>query len=303
MKLVVTGASGFIGRELRKLNINNVSYISRSNTVDNNFFKIGDIDSDTDWSILRHIDADCLIHLAGLAHSNVFSELDILKVNYEGTINLAEHCAQYGVKRFIYISSIGVVGNRNSTTPINESMMEKPEGIVNHYKLLTENALRRIEENTGLEVVIIRPPMVYGSNAPANFDKFFKLVKFLRILPFGRVRNLQDFVYVENLVDFILLCSHNSNAAGKTFMVSDCHSISLLDFSKEIADSLGKKCINIPIPLVFFDIFFRLINRPNIASNFLRPQRVDMTYTKKHTGWIPPFNLKQAIKKTGSNYD
>ncbi len=173
---------------------------------------------------------DVVIHLAGRAHV-MKEDLDepyraYADINIHATKHLAEQTALSGVKRFIYLSSIKVNGERTKELAFNETDIPRPEDDYGKTKWEAEKALNKIAKDTGMEVVIIRPPLVYGQGVKANFKNLIKLVQLSIPLPFGAIDNKRSLVFIDNLIDFIMLCTHHANAANQTFLISDDDDIS-----------------------------------------------------------------------------
>ncbi|WP_277619142.1 NAD-dependent epimerase/dehydratase family protein [Vibrio sp. 624788] len=166
-----------------------------------------------------------------------------------------------------------------------------------------EKRLRDIEKDTGMEVVVIRAPLVYGPNAPGSFSQLKKLVSIVPLLPFGCIDNRRDFISVDNLVDLISCCSQHPNAAGQTFLASDDYTLSLRQFISYIADGLEKRCIQIPIPVFVYQFLAQLFKKHKLMEQLVLNLEVDISDTKKSLNWIPPYHpqytmgqLKRGLK-------
>ena len=252
MKIMLTGATGFIGKslvfELLQQNFN-VSIAVRQKT--NLFpckvkqFVVGDFGDNPDFSASL-AKVDCVIHLAGKAHvvdktrASVLDEFRL--INTDLTLNLARQAATAGVKRFIFLSSIRVDGNQNSK-PFLESDASNPQEPYAISKHEAEQGLFKLAERTDLEVVIIRPPLVYGVNAPGNFGRLLHWVnaKYPIPLPFGSINNSRSLVALDNLVDFIILCISHKKAANEVFLISDREDLSTTQLLRKIANTFDKK--------------------------------------------------------------
>ncbi len=254
MKILITGSNGFIGSTLtNKLKLTHAvighgrSSCNSLNTSD--FLKVN-IDSHSNWKEPL-IDINTIVHLAAVAHNNSNDPVYINEVNVKGTINLAEQAAKSGVKRFIFISSIGVLGNSTTNTlPFDEYSNAAAHSQYAQSKLDAEIALLKIAEESDLEVVIIRPVLVYGTGAPGNFGKLVNLANQVPMLPFRLCKNKRSFISVDNLVDFIAVCITHPNAANETFCISDGNDISIREFTDCIATGLNKRLIQLPIPFL-----------------------------------------------------
>ncbi|CAH6926878.1 UDP-glucose 4-epimerase [Vibrio chagasii] len=296
-KILLTGSSGFIGSHLLQncpLPIVSVKRSAEKNSTSDTFY-IASLDKGTSWSgAFRGIST--VVHLAAVAHSKRCSIQSVYDVNVEGTVNLAKSAAHAGVKRFIFLSSIGVLGGY--TEKGNKFSKESPVQAGNTYtksKLEAEKKLRDIEKDTGMEVVIIRAPLVYGQNAPGSFSQLKKLVSIVPLLPFGCIDNRRDFISVDNLVDLISCCCQHPNAAGQTFLASDDYTLSLRQFISYIADGLGKRCIQIPIPVFVYQFLAQLFKKHKLMEQLVLNLEIDISDTKKSLNWIPPYHPQHTM--------
>lgn len=298
---LITGASGFVGSELLKKN-GNFKALYRYNDADN--FEpnicISTLGQNTDFTDAFH-NVKVVIHLAGLAHSNLYSDDDYQLVNTEGTLHLASEAAKAGVKRFVFVSSIGVNGTNTKQLPFSSSSDVNPHNSYAKSKYFAEVGLNRIAERTGLEVVIVRPTLVYGVNAPGNFGLLTKLVHKLPLLPFGLTNNKRDFIAVQNLADLLITCANNPNAAGHTFLASDGESVSIRDFTNAIAKGLNKKLIQLPVPVSLMYLAARLVGKHAMAEQLLGNLQVDSSNAEEVLGWVPPYTMKQAMASLSEN--
>lgn len=308
MKVLITGAYGFVGNALcvelsksffdvrgivRKvsssLNCENVEYVS-----------VGNLDKIKDWeNILSGY--DCVIHCAARAH--IFNKINnsihnYLLTNFKTTKRLAKQSAKFGVKRFIFLSSIGVLGtNTNNQRPFIYS--DEPNPIENYAisKLKAEKALLKISKKTGLEIVVIRPPLIYGPSAPGNLKRLTKLVNTKFPLPFSLIKNKRSFIGIDNLVDVVVLCIDHPNAKGKTFLVSDGDDLSTIDFIKKISEVKGFKVYMFPFPLFLLKILSFIISKKKEMDRLTDTLQVDITYSKEMLSWTPRVSVNDGIKK------
>jgi nucleoside-diphosphate-sugar epimerase len=305
MNILITGASGFVGSHLCNFfEAKGISYTAvvrhPINCLKNAKLIVEQISSDTNWEqSLKGIDA--VIHLAGRAH--VMNDLskesfrNYASINIDATINLATQAAIHGVKRFVFISSIGVNCNC-SEFALNEGLKPDPKGYYALSKKIAEEELREIALNTNLEVVIIRPPLVYGSGVKANFKKLIEISRTKLPLPFGAVHNKRSLIYVENLIDFILLCTTHPKAANETFLISDDEIVSTKDLLVSLAEAQNKKLLLLPIPLGLLKLLFRMFGKHILYTKVCGSLFLDMTKAKSLLGWKPPYSFKQGIAKT-----
>lgn len=295
MKILITGATGFVGQEIitQKANFRCVIREGESLTCDDVFVITG-LDENTCWDVgLTNINA--IIHLAGIAHNKHVSQDDFRSVNTEGTLHLARQAARLGVKRFVFVSSIGVNGAFTQKAPFNIHSIANPQNNYAQSKYEAELGLKNIADETGLEVVIVRPTLVYGVNAPGNFGMLTKLVKLLPLLPFGLVNNRRSFISVKNIASLLLECATNQNAAGHIFLASDGDTISTKQLTNAIAEGLGKKVIQLPIPASFMRLCGKLTGKSAVIEQLLGNLEVDSSNLQEVLGWTPPLSMSQAM--------
>lgn len=309
MNILLTGYSGFVGKELlNKLTDYNVHLLGRNKSFiaelesDINYTNL-DINSSTNYAnSLENIEA--VIHCAGRAHIMNDSEDDPLaafrEVNTFGTINLAQQAAQAGVKRFIFISSIKVNGEGTEIGyPFTAEVNEAPTDPYGLSKYEAEKGLLAIAEETGMEVVIIRPPLIYGPGVKANFKSMLTLVSKGIPLPFGGIRgNLRSLVSLDNLIDLILTCIKHPNAANQVFLVSDDKDISTADMFKNLAFAFNRTNRLLPIPAIFFKLSLSLIGKSKVYQRLGGSLQVDISDTCRKLDWKPPVTLKDGFAKT-----
>jgi len=299
--VLMTGCNGFIGKYLASSELIH-RHVIRQQCVNSyrDSFKIEQLHLGTNWSgAFENI--DCVIHLAGLAHSLKFSKQDYVSVNVEGTLKLASEAAKADVKRFVFVSSIGVNGISTKQRPFSIHSEPLPHNTYAKSKLAAEEGLRKIAKETGLEIVIVRPTLVYGENAPGNFGTLVRLVQKVPFLPFGLVNNKRDFIAVQNLVDLLITCAKHPDAAGHTFLASDGRSVSTKEFTNAIAKGFNKSLIQLPIPTGLMQIGARMIGKKIMAEQLLGNLQVDSSNTKHVLGWVPPYTMEQAMSLLKEN--
>lgn len=301
----MTGASGFIGSQLRVLLNSNPKFSLTSAVrsldalVGNDVIKTTSIDSVSDWTNFL-IGQHCVIHIAAKAHvvddfTDSF-EKKVREINVCGTLNLARQAASCGVSRFIFISSIGVNGTIN-TKPFTELDIPNPSDIYAKSKYDAEVGLLEIQKKTQMEVVIIRPPLVYGPNAPGNFGLLVKYISRGLPLPLGFVNNKRTFISLENLVDLITTCIDHPNAANQIFLAGDGQDISTTELIKSLAKAMGKSSCLIPIPAFFLKLLAILIGKKHIIPRLLGSLQVDISKARKLLGWSPPLTIDEGIHR------
>lgn len=293
--ILVTGVTGFVGRKLTALE-NDFRCVVRQGEAHSfdNAFIVRSIDSSTEWEGCFD-DVDSIIHLAGLAHSKNFSLNDYNLVNTAGTLRLAHKAAEACVRRFVFVSSIGVNGTSTQTEPFSLDSRPAPHNDYARSKYEAELGLKKIAEETGLEVVIVRPTLVYGPNAPGNFGMLTKLVKKLPVLPFGLANNRRDFISVQNLADLLITCATHPNAAGHTFLASDSETVSIKEFTNAIAKGLGKKVFQLPVPVVLMRLAGKLIGKSDMIEQLYGNLEVDSSNIKEVLDWTPPYTMAQSM--------
>jgi len=302
-RLLLTGYSGFVGTVLaERLHIDyDLSLLGRKSSNLGNSFKF-DLSPITIYdNVFESIDA--VIHVAARAHIMNEEVADSLseyrRVNVDGTLNLAQQSADAGVKRFIYISSIKVNGESTSgSVPFTEKDIANPLDPYGVSKYEAEEGLKKIAEKTGMEVVIIRPPLVYGAGVKANFLNLLKLSNTGLPLPFGLVNNKRSMVYVENLVDFIIRCIDHPNAANQTFLVSDGENLSLKSLITYIRKAMGKSPLLLPVPVGLFKLAGKLTGKSGVVDRLVGDLQVDSSKARELLDWTPPFTVEQGIAAT-----
>ncbi|TVL09946.1 UDP-glucose 4-epimerase [Shewanella algae] len=309
MKVGITGGSGFVGRALfEQLKLLNLVEIGRSEVFEGrNDFISYDLCSNTDVvDSLKSLDV--VIHCAARVHvmeDTVNEPLEeYRKVNTIGTLNLARQAIAAGVHRFIFISSIKVNGESTSIgKPFTRSEFRKPEDFYGQSKSEAEEQLLALAEETGLEVVIIRPTLVYGPGVKANFASLLNLVSKGFPLPFGCITdNKRSLVSVNNLVDLIVTCIDHPKAANEVFLVSDDHDVSTASMVKQMSQALGKSCRLLPVPLWCYRLIGKLTGKMDVVDRLLGSLQVDITHTKDTLGWIPPQTLEDGFKETAKDF-
>lgn len=292
--ILVTGGGGFIGGHLLKrlpeVGVRNVVRSNNSHQFED-YFSIGALNRSTCW-VGAFSEVETVIHLAGLAHGKGKSDKQYMDVNLEGTLNFAMQAAKSGVKRFIFLSSIGV---SRTGLVINESSASKPANVYIESKYMAEKELMKISQVTGMDVVVIRPTLVYGSQAPGNISRLTGFISKFIFLPFGLCKNKRSFISVGNLVSFILECLHNPLAAGEIFVVSDAKPVSTKEFTSSMAAGLGRPLIQVPIPIWLMKLFARIIGKSVIAEQLFGDLVVDCSKAKRILGWSAPESMGEAM--------
>jgi len=305
--ILVTGSTGFIGRNLCNYLKGKGHYV-RAAMRDNSICpvgidercQVGDVNGATDWrQALNGVDA--VVHLAGRAHVLKDSAANPIesfrKVNVLGTEHLAKSCAEAGVRRFIFISSVKVNGEGREK-PYSETDIPAPEDSYGISKLEAEKALIDIIRETGLEVVILRPPLVYGPGVKANFKNLIKLTSFGLPLPFKGINNQRSFIYLGNLIDAIVTCVQHPKAAGETFLVSDGQDVSTPDLIRMIARSMGKRAVLFSLHPSILKALCKIAGKNGELEKLIDSLLVDSSKIRNLLGWNPPFTLEEGVRET-----
>lgn len=312
-KVLLTGSTGFVGSallaELKKLPEFRVVAALRAavSSASDDVVVVGNIDGTTDYSAGLN-GVDVVVHAAARAHIMRDEVSDPLaeyrKVNVEGTLNLAKQAIAAGVKRFVYISSIKVNGESTTRLPaFIETDAAKPEDPYGVSKYEAEEGLRLLAQETGLEVVIIRPPLVYGPGVKANFLSLLKLSKLSVPLPFGLVNNQRSMIYRENLVDFVIKCIDHPNAANQTFLISDGHDLSLSNLIRTIRKAMNKPAWLLPVPISLFKLAGKLTGKTAVVDRLVGDLQVDSSKAQRLLGWKPPYTIEEGIKATVADFN
>jgi len=297
-KVLITGSTGFIGSHIVKGFIElgfEVTGINRSENYSPHLIK--NIRGDTDWSDVLD-DVDIIVHCAAAVHQMDLSE-DALKsyheVNVDGTLNLANQ-AKANVKRFIFLSTVKVNGEETFNKKYFADDIPDPLDPYALSKAKAEIGLKEIAKSSKMEVVIIRPPLVYGPNPKGNLEKLTKSLVRKIPLPFGSIRhNSRSLVYVGNLVDFIIVCSEHMAAKNETFLISDDSDLSTASIISLIGNSLNIRTILLPVPMFILKLLFKILGREEYGKRLLGNLCVDVTKNKELLDWKPKFSVEEGF--------
>jgi UDP-glucose 4-epimerase len=222
-------------------------------------------------------------------------------VNVEGTLNLARQAAAAGVKRFVFVSSVKV--NGEATLPGQPFTADDAPAPLDAYgisKMEAEQALREIALQTGMEVVIIRPPLVYGPGVKANFAAMMRWLQRGVPLPLGAIHNQRSLVALDNLVDLIVTCLTHPAAANQTFLVSDGEDVSTTELLRRMGRAMGRPARLIPVPVSWLKLAAALVGKRDVAQRLCGSLQVDIEKTRRLLGWTPPLTLDQGLKKAAT---
>ncbi|MFT7009306.1 MAG: UDP-glucose 4-epimerase [Colwellia sp.] len=306
--ICITGATGFLGKHLVDVLKNNLVLTSRSSfAVDGNSCFIKNVNQHTNYSDML-TNVSCIIHCAGRVHilndKSTNSLQKYREVNTKGTLNLAKQAVKAGVKRFIFISSIKV--NGESTKPDKAFTAFdnlNPEDFYSRSKAEAEVQLLHLAANTELEVVIIRPTLVYGPGVKANFSSLLNLVYKGIPLPFGCItKNTRSLVSVTNLVDLIVTCIEHTKAVNQVFLVSDDNDVSTASMVNQMSKALGKRNRMLPVPLWCYRLVGKAFGKQDVVNRLLGSLQVDISHTKKTLGWVPPQTIEEGFKETAEAF-
>jgi len=309
MNIAITGANGFLGTELvavcqnifdKVFAIVRSSHCSFNDNVETIVYD--DINGKTNWEEKLR-DLDVLVHTAARVHVLSERESDPIaafrEVNTKGTLVLAKAAASSGVKRFVFISSIKVHGEENENLePFSENEHLYPVDPYGISKLEAEQQLIRIGKETGMEVVIIRPPLIYGPGVKANFRSMINWVQRSWPIPFGKVTTKRSFVSLDNMVDFVVCCAQHPRAAGEQFLISDQSDLSISQLLRMLGEAMEKKVFLFPIPIYVLKFTARILGRKDLATKLLGNLQVDSSKATRLLGWTPKVNVKQGLQKT-----
>ncbi len=310
MRVLVTGATGFVGRALCPALVADGHEVAVTVRNSGNpaipekaaVHVVPDIGPETEWDqALSGMDA--VIHLAARVHvmeehaDDPMGEFN--RINAEGTGHLARVAAKAGIGRFVYLSTVKVMGER-SAAPFRETDTPRPEDAYGKSKLAGEQALASAAADSGLEPVILRPPLVYGPGAKGNFLALMKLCQAAPPLPFSTVDNRRSTIYLGNLVDAIGHCLTGDGAVGETYFVRDGEDLSTPALIRNVAAALGRPARLFPTPSGLLRLAGAVTGKTHVISTLLSDLQVDDEKIRRQLGWNPPFNVLQGLKETAA---
>ena len=313
-EILVTGATGFVGKAVvqRLLVEDNAGRVVVAVRQDGQQWPnrvlprvTGDLEPSTRWSVAL-VGVSAVVHCAARVHVMADTAVAPLKefrrVNVQGTLNLARQAATAGVRRFVFVSSIGVNGAETSRRPFTDQDQPAPHSPYAVSKYEAELGLQALAKETGMEVVIIRPPLVYGPHAPGNFGSLMRWVNRGVPLPLGAIHNLRSLVSLNNLVDLILTCLSHPAAGNQTFLVSDGEDLSTTQLLRRMSAAFGKPARLIPVPVLALKLGAVLMGKPDLAQRLCGSLQIDMSKTQKLLRWTPPFSVDESLQKAAEGY-
>jgi nucleoside-diphosphate-sugar epimerase len=312
-RVLVTGGQGLVGRALatrvlaQGLKVR-VSTRRKPTTTDLRleYFQTTDMSFTTDWLSALH-EVDVVVHCAARVHVMHDTEADPLatfrSVNLEGTLSLARQAADAGVKRFVFISSVKVNGEATQLgSAFAADDAPAPLDAYGVSKMEAEQGLRDLAARTGMEVVIIRPPLVYGPGVKANFAAMMRWLQRGVPLPLGAVHNQRSLVALDNLVDLIVTCLMHPAAANQTFLVSDGEDVSTTELLRRMGRAMGHPARLVPVPAGLLKLAATMLGKRDMVQRLCGSLQVDIEKTRRLLDWTPPLSLDQGLKKAAEGY-
>ncbi|MFH2135449.1 MAG: SDR family oxidoreductase [Pseudomonadota bacterium] len=306
--MLITGANGFVGNALCKEAVVRGIQVRAATRTPSTFpgsiesVVVGQTDGQQNWSdALR--DVDVAVHLAARVHVMHDDAADSLaefrKVNVLGTVHFARQAVSAGIKRLVYVSSIKVNGEETSGGHIySELDVPDPQDPYGLSKWEAEQALWDIAKETGMEVVVVRPPLVYGAGVKGNFAQMMRVVARGIPLPLGSVHNQRDLIYVGNLVDALIACATHPAAAGQSYLVSDGDAVSTPQLLRNLANALGVPSRVFAFPPVLLKLAGQVFGKSMQVERLLGSLQVGSVKIRRELNWKPPYDLQEGLAKT-----
>lgn len=309
MKTLVTGAGGFVGRALCKhldTRAGSLFPAVRRGSGHRDEIVLGDFDSHTDWRAvfapgMKSERVDAVVHLAARVHVMHDTAADPLalyrETNTAATLNLARQAAQAGIKRFVFVSTVKVNGEGRDAAYV-ETDVPAPEDAYAISKWEAEQGLRQIERETGMEVVVLRPPLVYGPGVKANFRRLLDTVERGWPLPFGAIDNRRSLLYLGNFVDAIRLCLEHPDAAGQTFLIDDGEPVSTPELIRAVAHAMDKPARLPAVPVGLLKLAGTALGKRAAIERLTGSLWVDSALIRTRLGWTPPYSMAAGLAET-----
>lgn len=309
---MVTGAGGFIGSSLCKWLVKKgyqvVGITRQIKQNPNEGVELLEIDLNHENIPLNIIEkTQVIVHCAGRAHRFLKDDAESLylyrQTNVLATERLAHLAAACGVQRFIFLSSVGVHGSvfsREET--VSESSQKKPTEHYAKSKLEAEQLLFNLQKQTGMEVVFVRPPLVYGPNAPGNFGRLLRVTARGTLLPLGAVYNKRSFLALDNLISFIITCINHPAAANQSFVVADGEDLSTTELLYRLGNALGKPARLLPIPVWLIEAVATIIGKRAVIQRLCGSLQLDISKTQTLLGWQPPITVDEGLRRAAEGF-
>ncbi|WP_175254293.1 SDR family oxidoreductase [Pseudomonas sp. BMW13] len=314
MRVLLTGASGFVGRAVQARllvdGLHRLRCAQRKAPVAPlagvEYCLAPSLEAEADWSRAL-ADVDAVIHCAARVHVMHEQAADPLaefrRANVEGTLRLAQQAVAAGVRRFVFVSSIKVNGEQ--TLPGQAYRADDVSDATDPYgisKREAEDELLALAAETGLEVVIVRPPLIYGPGVKANFLSMMRWLQRGVPLPFGAIGNRRSLVALDNLVDLLVVCLTHPAASGQRFLVCDGEDLSTTELLRRLSAALGRTARLLPVPQALIEWAAILLGRRQLNQRLCGSLQINMDKTRERLGWVPPLSVDQALAKTAAHY-
>lgn len=298
MNVLITGSNGFIGKEFSRTKKFRFRHVVRSkghqNLNQKNIFYVDGINRNTNWNgAFENIDV--VVHLAGYTPNKKTTLSEYLEVNTYGTVHLAKEAIKANVKRFVFLSSINVNGEETIGEGFSELETPQPKSPYAISKHKAEILLKDLKSD--MEMVIVRPPLVYGKGVKGNLGMLLKIIKILPILPFGAVRNKLSLISNSNLADFLCLCVTDKKAANQTFVIADSTQISTKQLINDIGNSMNKKIIQLRLPPKLIKYFLNIIGQRKVGNRLLNDLVINIDKAKSVFGWNKPSEVECSFRQ------
>lgn len=296
-KILVTGATGFLGSallcSLRDMGIHVEGSIRRQNS-DKSLINVGELSDTTDWSKAL-AGKDVVVHCAGAAHNKSMSTETFHRVNVLATQRLVEQCLIEGVRQFIFISSLGVNGSVTKNNVYTASDQINPTNAYTKSKAEAEEFIVEYLADKDMYYTIIRPPLIYGSNAPGNFGALMRIIDKHIPLPLAGVDNRRSMVGIRNLISLIVCCMLNKAAYNQVFLVSDNNDVSTDELLRKVSKISGKSILLFPFPKVVIKYIAGWLKKEAVYQGLFESLQVDISETCNRLGWLPPYTMEQEL--------
>jgi nucleoside-diphosphate-sugar epimerase len=308
MTTLITGANGFVGRRVCRVAMDAGLHVKGAVRHSDKAFEglervvVSSLNDAADWTQAL-TGCQAVVHIAARVH--VMTELasnpldEFRRVNVQGTMHLAREAAASGVRRFVFVSSVKVNGESTSADhPFKAADIPSPQDRYGISKMEAEQGLRQIAADTGMEVVIVRPPLVYGPGVKANFAALMRAVQRGLPLPLASVtHNRRSFVALDNLVDLLITCIDHPAAANQTFLVSDGEDLSTADLLRRLGQAMNKPARLLPVPPSLLQLGANWLGKGDMAQRLLGNLQLDISHTRQTLNWTPPVSVDEGLRR------